>query len=608
MTKITNTVADMNQFATKEQGTKADNAVQPIDLKTISFLTRAQLISHLTSVGAVNGREYRVSGLSWVGSTGATIIPDLPGLLPVSPVHPEHFKENTTPGVTEMADAVQNAVNAGYSVYGIPGVNYKLSSMIRITTDNITIDFSNNSIDATAFRDSGTSPIEDRTDGLFDILGTLKLQTTLSASVAVNSTTITLTSVVNIEPGDVLYLRSVNEHWYTTDVGAQTKFHPNRVKSVSGSVVTVESPFRLSFDTGISEVNVFVWKGVQNSIIKAGRVVGPGFVENRTNGIGESFVSGFYTQNLIVEAQEIIGFQGYCVRSGRYWNTKVSISHMQGYPDGYNPTIIENENSGFYGVVFYQGAKGWVTNSYGTRLRHMIDGMYAWDVIVSGNTSDGGWRSSYSSHENCNDWIFQGNIAFGTGGAALLWRGFNLQTANNNWDTSGRSQSYGFQDAVGAPDDMPREYVFSGDNINTTRSAILLQAKIKSATIIPGRFIGGMEAGHSPILIETPYFDYISIQGGSIKTITATRAIVVQDKSPTVVDRKVMKINNVYIRGYSDAAYYSNHTTRPNVSIVEDNIFDPVGSPTTHVNVPAANLRWRGHNALIDGTVYNPDA
>lgn len=61
-----------------------------------------------------SGTIYWIDGLSYVGSTGATAIPDLPGLLPHGDVTPDHWAENTTPGVTDMTAAVQAAVTYGW--------------------------------------------------------------------------------------------------------------------------------------------------------------------------------------------------------------------------------------------------------------------------------------------------------------------------------------------------------------------------------------------------------------------------------------------------------------------------------------------------------------
>lgn len=572
-----------------------------------SFWSRAELIAHLAVSPAVAGREYRARGVSWVGAPGTTVIPDLPDLLPVSPVHPEHFKENTTPGVTEMADAVQLALDAGYSVQGVPGVAYKFSSMMRITTDGTAIDFRSSRIDATDFRDSGSSLLDDRTDGLFDVLGELKLQTTLVASIGPNSVTATLDDVTGIQPGDVVMVRSASEHWYTSSGAPLAKEMVNRVLKIDGSVVTFESPFALSLDTGLSAVDVYVWTGVLDVSIAAGDVIGPGFVENRANGWGESFVSGFHTQNLKVEVGYVVGFQGYVIRSARFWNTNVKVRKMQGWPDGFNPSLVEDQNSGFYGAFFVQGNTGMLSDSYGTRLRHMVDGASAWNIIVKSNKADGGWRAPFTSHERSSDWLFEGNIGRGTGNAALLWRGFNLKLANNDLDATGRAGSYGFQDASGAANDMGRTYVFNGDTLKATRSAILVEAKIGRMKVISAELVGGYEIGYHPFTIQTRWFDYISFNGGTIETATTASCAVVQDASPNSVDRKLVKFKDIFFKGYSASAFYANHSTRPNVTIAEDNVLDPVGSPTNHINVPAANLRLRGRNVLINGTTYNPD-
>lgn len=60
------------------------------------------------------GREYRAGGLSFIGSTGATSIPDLPGLVPNGVATPEHFHT----GGADYTAAIQAAIDYCNSIGG----------------------------------------------------------------------------------------------------------------------------------------------------------------------------------------------------------------------------------------------------------------------------------------------------------------------------------------------------------------------------------------------------------------------------------------------------------------------------------------------------------
>lgn len=71
-----------------------------------------------------NGRTYpdghviRVGSLLWIAESGATAISALPGFVPLGTPTPNHFAENTTQGTTDMAAAIQAAIDYAVSVAG----------------------------------------------------------------------------------------------------------------------------------------------------------------------------------------------------------------------------------------------------------------------------------------------------------------------------------------------------------------------------------------------------------------------------------------------------------------------------------------------------------
>ncbi len=74
--------------------------------------TRAQLVAWIAA-GAVpiDGQAYFGGDLCFLGSTGATEIADLPGLVPAGAIQPGHYKSNSVPGTTDMTAAIQSALD-----------------------------------------------------------------------------------------------------------------------------------------------------------------------------------------------------------------------------------------------------------------------------------------------------------------------------------------------------------------------------------------------------------------------------------------------------------------------------------------------------------------
>lgn len=72
--------------------------------------------------------------LAYIGVTGSTWIPDAPGLEPAGAVRPEHWKDNTTPGVTPM---VVDAINPAMAYAGAKGIGEVLWYRTYFLEDSI---------------------------------------------------------------------------------------------------------------------------------------------------------------------------------------------------------------------------------------------------------------------------------------------------------------------------------------------------------------------------------------------------------------------------------------------------------------------------------------
>jgi len=590
----------MRIFATGLAEMGAQNAA-------LSLRSRAMLIA-LTAASAVPGQQYSFDGATYLGSPGAGIIPDLPNLVPVGPVHPEHFKDHATHGVTEMADAVQMVLAAGYSVYAIKGRVYKLSDTSELTFDNQIVDFRGAPIDATDLRTSKTSGSPNRVQKIFDVVGSERMTTTLASAVADGALVATLTSVTGIEAGDVIRFVSTGQRWYSD--GAATpimRSWTTRIEQINGSDVTVQEPFPFGFDTGVASVDVQVWRGVKGARVYVGSATGPGYVKAQLNGEGEGVAGGYFAQDLRVEIESCVGFQGVAAWVSQFYNVDVTIKNCQGWPDGYNAAYSENDNSGFAGAFFYRGAKFRFHDGSGSRVRHIVDGQGAWDGIIANVHAWDTHRSAYTCHDSCSEWVFSQTHYKANTISACLWRGHNVTTIGNNWDCGTANGTYGFYDTAGDVDDLPKTYTFIGDTIRAGRQCVFVNANVGHVSIQPAHYRGGYETLYAPVQFSSLQIGVASISGGGIIETSVAGDCIYVGGTAAPDSREFLSVKGVTLKGYTDSAVDCAHAYPPDVVEATGNTLIPGVGATTHMKL-AGNVRYeRGPNFLIDGTIYDPD-
>ena len=123
-----------NDYAVVRRGAVAPYTVELVAASDLAgtaptFSTRAEAITYIGSASVSDGATLTINGMAFRKSAGATDIADMPDWLPVWPVRPDHFAENTTPGTTDMVDAIEAAVSyvgSGGSVFG-SGSSYAVS-------------------------------------------------------------------------------------------------------------------------------------------------------------------------------------------------------------------------------------------------------------------------------------------------------------------------------------------------------------------------------------------------------------------------------------------------------------------------------------------------
>jgi hypothetical protein len=114
---------------------KEDAAATAAALLDSTGLTRAQMVARIAGgFVPVNGTVYILSGLSYIGQTGATAIPDLPGLVPNGQIRADHFQPNANGAVT-INQAVAYADSIGGEEVWIYG-NWEVDFTGTFQTDN----------------------------------------------------------------------------------------------------------------------------------------------------------------------------------------------------------------------------------------------------------------------------------------------------------------------------------------------------------------------------------------------------------------------------------------------------------------------------------------
>jgi hypothetical protein len=414
-----------------------DGAVQPVTTYTVttdetdSFVT---LTAPLAS--AIYVRSNAVQGIAStagddvVTSTGSTTARTLAArFAEVANVLDFGAEGN---GVTNDSTAVQAAatsLTSGGTLYFPPGKTYKINTAILISVSNVHVEMTGAIIDASALTYTATRG----SGAVFRFVGSVVLSTTLSASAAQYDRTLTLTSVTGVQAGDIIRCTSTLEQ-YRNSTAIAYYFDVNRVMSISGSVVTLEVPVNMALSTSGPTVSVVVRRPVTNVSVTGGRLIGGGDLENLDNSIGQC---GLWFENVAgarIRGTTFDGFQGIAV--GTETCTDIVCDDLTMYGIADSATIVEGENSGFYGIVFLRSRRCSTSRIHGIRVRHVIDATFCIDVSQEDCLGARTHRGAFGSHEGTHELIVNNCRAVDcyAGGVS---RAFTSIWTNNNFDANG---------------------------------------------------------------------------------------------------------------------------------------------------------------------------
>ena len=509
-------------------------------------------------------------------------------------------------GSTNDHTAVQAAADSltnGGVLYFPGGKTYKINSEVVFDNDNVSVLMEGATIDASSFRTS--EAVASVAEGVFHVQGTLKLTTTLSVSAADKAETLTLTSVTSVAAGDVLHFLAAGgttDTWYYEQATQVRKSFVTKVLGVSGSVVTIQDPLPFAVDITSADVNVFVWTGVQNVSFHGGKFVGPGFVENRDNGTGEAAISSQYAQGVHVYGTDTEGFQGAVGWFSRTFGFSWSNATLRGLDDSYSTAMVEGQNTGWSGIWGYESASGRFEGLTGYRLRHLVDGARAINVIVSDCDAYNCHRPAYTCHTGCDRWTFDSVRYTGPNGG-ILWRGFDVEVIGADIYAPNDAEAC-FYDTTGAADGLGRSIKIIGGKYDSKRSAIVISGNCRFVSITAPDIKGGRESASYPaVSIDSLDTDRIELVGGTIEVMNGGVGVAVTGSART---RDSIRIST-HIKGQPGAAI-----TCVGASTTLDTAgctYEPSGAVTNHVTTSGTFDRLiRGPSLdLQDNTIYAPE-
>lgn len=473
----------------------------------------------------------------------------------------DDFGRNTTPGTTDMTAAFQAAAEAaidGSVIKFIPGRTYKITDTTVITKDNVTIDRTGAYIDASGM---ALGLVQNAPDAVVHVLGSSRLETTLSSDVAVNDTTITVADVTGVQIGDPIWLESDAELWYTEGSSVVERQTHNRVKSISGTTVTLEWPLKMAFDATTHTVAVHFWNCVKNFRMIGGRSYGGGVRNDPdnpgtyvTNGKGAADVLLEYVDGAHIEIDHIEGFQGFGVRSDKAMDIHVSGGMIRGHTVDYvdpvtsSTEVVEGRNSGFYGVFFVDTYGGSFTNCIAHRARHMQDAASSANILLHNLHAYRSHRPPFGSHSGATDFTFNNCFATDSFGG-ISWRGHSLIVTgctiiSRDGDTAA------LYDTEGSASDIPKDYVITGNKLVGDRQALKILGNVKSCISSNNTYESQKTSTYYPIDISTDDLEYASFSNDKIVS-KSTYCLYAQNTTPNT--RAAISITNCRLTGYTSA-------------------------------------------------------
>lgn len=556
-----------------------------------------------------DGKIITAGALTYQGAVGSTAIADLPGLVPVLPVSPDHWSSttgtNATPGAQAAIDYLESI--GGGTLRLLPGRTYNFTASVTVSGSYITIDATGAKITV----EGALGPEVDgsnRPNGVFEFIGVEAAQTALSADAAKDATTVTVSNATGIEAGQIIRIfnafSGTGERWYTDGATTVYRHFITRILDVTGTTLTLADPLPMSFDATTFTCIVRTWDGLHGCRVIGGDWDAGGYERDTGNGEGNALVYAEYCQDLSIRPETIRGFNGAAAWVEYTHGFKFTCGYMEGHRDSYADPIVETENSGFYGVRM-DDCKGCVVGGFtANRLRHVVDGARTWDAVISDIIATNSHRTPFGTHNGCSNWLHKNLSSRGPNGG-FLWRGFDCSVDGLFIDAPNDSES-AFYDVAGAVGDLKRTYHLSNFQTNMGRASIQLNADIDTCIINGGIHKGALESAAYPVIdIRTPRMNTFQMNGGVVQG-PASRLV---DFAAGATERRTVSFTGTEFRDYTTSAVRCEAVTGATSLRVTGGYFAQSGGATkVHVDAIGTyqNLQRNGFVAGANFT-YQPD-
>lgn len=257
--------------------------------------------------------------------------------------------------------------------------------------------------------------------------GTDGTPTAITASVAAGDAQLTVASTAGLSAGDYVRVESDELYQDGVTVGEGRRGYTTRVLSVdSGTTLTLEmsAPFALDSAENAVLTPVAMLEGV---VVRGGKIIGGGFGKAH-NGICLDRCAGAVVDGVVIEDCEDTGveveYSTGCVVSCCTISNATSPSNSPG---------VGTDGVRGYGVVDGSSMGTTVRDNKFFNCRHSFAGggtLSPFGAVIDGNESHGSLAAAYDCHEQCFDYKFTNNKAYG-GVRGFVIRGSGTVVSNN---------------------------------------------------------------------------------------------------------------------------------------------------------------------------------
>lgn len=602
-----------------------------LDTELPSSVSRASKNVTTGSDGGITATSQLATGSANISAFGETLIDDataaaaratlllmdytvtleLAGLKTKSPWIDVRVYGADPTGATDSTAAIQAAIDysitTGRTVFFPPG-NYKVTSTIT-GSGSIFIKGS----------DATIEPDDDFITFDFDAAASAEATTTVSAEMELGDTTVTLTSVTNVDEGDLLVFTS-DVLWYWDNRSTLYKGELHIVKSIAGSVVTLTSPVADSYDIDDSEtvtVTVYPKKTACIEDIK---------ISCNAN-IDSTIMRISYMQNSILSGLELINSDtaglsvSYCYNTlvdGVLINLDADISDNLGYGCSVNrSTYTKVVNSTFLNCRRGVDFTGTIPSRFGEVS----------NCIVSHEDQSTENTSGFGTHGTAEHILFSNNIIHGTR-IGIYSRGGNISVIGNTFSGEGKYCVYApYGDNLYIANNFvssPANRVELTDDLGTFSWWFLLHVHDDFDSGGKITVIGNNASRLQKGFLETEISDVkwtILNNDVAVKSTAAETTVLFLSKACDLTNSKIHGNNYVVLTGTKK--WYSGGTTNvaaTEMFIVSDGALYTQGSEaaadieadtstTIHVNVPSGakllGVQLRVDTALVGGETWD---